>query len=125
MRALYRNRLRAVTFYVKLIRFHNGVMRSRKIFEPLAGGFGSSREAGLSRSSRLAATQAGIENYSIIGYPEKENIFASLLGNQKKHYINSEIKEYLGSYYNSFKALENIKDANCIQARMPFDPNIQ
>ena len=66
-----------------------------------------------------------IENYSIIGYPEKENIFASLLGNQKKHYINSEIKEYLGSYYNSFKALENIKDANCIQARMPFDPNIQ
>ena len=56
---------------------------------------------------------------------KKENIFASLLGNQKKHYINSEIKEYLGSYYNSFKALENIKDANCIQARMPFDPNIQ
>ena len=71
------------------------------------------------------AMAAGIENYSIIGYPEKENIFASLLGNQKKHYINSEIKEYLGSYYNSFKALENIKDANCIQARMPFDPNIQ
>ena len=44
---------------------------------------------------------------------------------KRKHYINSEIKEYLGSYYNSFKALENIKDANCIQARMPFDPNIQ
>lgn len=55
----------------------------------------------------------------------KRKYFASLLGNQKKHYINSEIKEYLGSYYNSFKALENIKDANCIQARMPFDPNIQ
>ena len=35
--------------------------------------------------------------------------------NQKKHYVNSEIKEYLGSYYNSFKALENIKNANCIQ----------
>ena len=33
---------------------------------------------------------------------------------RKKHYINSEIKEYLGSYYNSFKALENIKDANWI-----------
>ncbi len=80
---------------------------------------------GIDKALNAAATQAGIENYSIIGYPEKENIFASLLGNQKKHYINSEIKEYLGSYYNSFKALENIKDANCIQARMPFDPNIQ
>ena len=70
---------------------------------------------GIDKALNAAATQAGIENYSIIGYPEKENIFASLLGNQKKHYINSEIKEYLGSYYNSFKALENIKDANCIQ----------
>ena len=80
---------------------------------------------GIDKALNAAATQAGIENYSIIGYPEKENIFASLLGNQKKHYINSEIKEYLGSYYNSFKALENIKNANCIQARMPFDPNIQ
>ena len=80
---------------------------------------------GIDKALNAAATQAGIENYSIIGYPEKENIFASLLGNQKKHYVNSEIKEYLGSYYNSFKALENIKDANCIQARMPFDPNIQ
>ena len=80
---------------------------------------------GIDKALNAAATQAGIENYSIIGYPEKENIFASLLGNQKKHYVNSEIKEYLGSYYNSFKALENIKNANCIQARMPFDPNIQ
>ena len=86
----------------------------------------SGRRAGRYRQSiECRRHQAGIENYSIIGYPEKENIFASLLGNQKKHYINSEIKEYLGSYYNSFKALENIKDANCIQARMPFDPNIQ
>lgn len=80
---------------------------------------------GIDKALNAAATQAGIENYSIIDYPEKENIFASLLGNQKKHYVNSEIKGYLGSYYNSFKALENIKDANRIQARMPFDPNIQ
>ena len=80
---------------------------------------------GIDKALNAAATQAGIENYSIISYPEKENIFASLLGSQKKHYVNSGIKEYLGSYYNSFKALENIKDADCIQARMPFDPNIQ
>ena len=46
----------------------------------------SGRRAGRYRNKALnaAATQAGIENYSIIGYPEKENIFASLLGNQKK-----------------------------------------
>lgn len=38
---------------------------------------------GIDKALNAAATQAGIENYSIIGYPEKENIFASLLGNQK------------------------------------------
>lgn len=79
---------------------------------------------GIDKALNAAATQAGIENYSIIGYPEKK-IFRKPAGKSEKHYINSEIKEYLGSYYNSFKALENIKDANCIQARMPFDPNIQ
>ena len=51
--------LRAVTLRVKFSRDHSGVMRSRKIFEPFAGGFGSSREAGFSRSSRDAAAQAG------------------------------------------------------------------
>lgn len=80
---------------------------------------------GIDKALNAAATQAGIENYSIIGYPRKRKYFRKPAGKSEKHYINSEIKEYLGSYYNSFKALENIKDANCIQARMPFDPNIQ
>ena len=80
---------------------------------------------GIDKALDAAAKQADIENYSIIGYPEKENIFTSLLNTQKKHYVNSEIKEYLGSFYHCFKTLENMKDASCIQARMPFDPNIQ
>lgn len=29
---------------------------------------------GIDKALNAAATQAGIENYSIIGYPEKENI---------------------------------------------------
>lgn len=37
---------------------------------------------GIDKALNAAATQAGIENYSIIGYPEKK-YFASLLGNQK------------------------------------------
>lgn len=80
---------------------------------------------GIDKAISAAAAQAGIENYSLIGYPEKENIFASLMSNQRKHYVSSEIKACLGSYYNSFKTLETLKDANSIQARLPFDPNIQ
>lgn len=80
---------------------------------------------GIDKALEAAASQAGIENYSIIGYPEKESIFATLLNNQKDNYINARFKAYMGSYYNSLKALENIKDANCMQARMPFDPHIR
>ena len=64
---------------------------------------------GIDKALNAAATQAGIENYSIIGYPEKENIFASLLGNQKKTLCKQRNQRICWSYYNSFKALENIK----------------
>ena len=39
-RFLYRNRLRAVTLWVNFMRFHTGVMRSRKIRLPALGALG-------------------------------------------------------------------------------------
>ena len=59
MRVLYRKMLRAVTLCVKFRRFHSGGKCSKRIFEPLAGGLGSSRLAGFSRSSLDAASHAG------------------------------------------------------------------
>ena len=39
---------------------------------------------GIDKALNAAATQAGIENYSIIGYPEKENIFVKFAGQSEK-----------------------------------------
>ena len=50
---LYLNILRAVTFCVKVILLHNGVIRSMKILEPFVGGFGNKSCAAVSRSSLI------------------------------------------------------------------------
>ena len=39
---------------------------------------------GIDKALNAAATQAGIENYSIIGYPEKEKYFRKPAGKSEK-----------------------------------------
>lgn len=79
---------------------------------------------GIEKALQAAAQLAGIENYSVIAKPEKENFFMNLLNNQHKHYVNSQMQEYLGGFYSSFKTIEQLKNANPVQARMPFELNI-
>lgn len=80
---------------------------------------------GIDKALEAAAGLAGIENYSVIGKPEKENFFMSFLNDQRKHYVSSQVREYMGEFYGSFKTFEHLKDANPIQARMPFELNIR
>lgn len=79
---------------------------------------------GIEKALKTAAQLAGIENYSVIAKPEKENFFMNLLNNQHKHYVSSQMQEYLGGFYDSFKTIEQLKNANPVQARMPFELNI-
>lgn len=79
---------------------------------------------GIEKALQTAAQLAGIENYSVIAKPEKENFFMNLLNNQHKHYVSSQMQEYLGGFYDSFKTIEQLKNANPVQARMPFELNI-
>lgn len=80
---------------------------------------------GIDKALEAAAALAGVESYTVIGKPEKENFFMSILNDQRKHYVNSQMEKYMGEFYGSFKSLEHLKDANPIQARMPFELNIR
>lgn len=80
---------------------------------------------GIDKALEAAAGLAGIENYSVIGKPEKENLFMSFLNDQRKHYVSSQMQEYMGEFYGSFKTLEHLKDANPVQARIPFELHIR
>lgn len=80
---------------------------------------------GIDKALEAAATLAGVESYSVIGKPEKENFFMNFLNDQRKHYVSSRMQEYMGELYGSFQTLEHLKDANPVQARIPFELNIR
>ena len=80
---------------------------------------------GLDKALEIAAQKAEVDAYSIIRYPSQDSFFSSLLNEGKDDYINGKIQEVLGESYNYIKFIENLKDQDRIQARMPFDLRIQ
>lgn len=80
---------------------------------------------GLQTALNEAVKRAGITDYTLLSYPEKENILSSLLNTQKDSYIDSRLEATFGEYYHGFALLKNLKQADRIQARLPFDLRIQ
>ncbi|MBD8387450.1 signal peptide peptidase SppA [Dysgonomonas sp. BGC7] len=68
-----------------------------------------------------AAKLAKLEDYSLSSFPKKTDFFESFLSNQKEELTTKAMKEYLGSDYQFFKTLKEIKDQDFVQARMPYD----
>lgn len=79
---------------------------------------------GLDKALEIAAQKANVEAYSVISYPSKSSIFDSILENGKKDYINGQLAETFGEYYHFMKSIQNLKEADRIQARLPFDLQI-
>lgn len=76
---------------------------------------------GLDKALEIAAEKAGVEAYSTITYPAKEGMFSSLLNQSKNDYIEGKLEESIGEYYNQFKFIKNLKEADPVQARLPFE----
>lgn len=80
---------------------------------------------GLDKAIEIAAQKAEVEAYSLLTYPSMEGFFSSLMNEGKDHYIEGQLMETLGESYSSLKFIQNVKDMDRIQARMPFDLRIQ
>ena len=80
---------------------------------------------GLNKAIEIAAQKAEVEAYSLLTYPSKESFFSSLMNEGKNNYIEGQLMETLGESYSSLKFIQNVKDMDRIQARMPFDLRIQ
>ena len=80
---------------------------------------------GLDKAIEIAAQKAEVENYSIINYPAKSGVFSSLLNDTKEDYINGQMAETFGEYYHYLKFVQHMKEADRMQARMPFDIRIK
>lgn len=79
---------------------------------------------GLDKALEIAAGRAKIKDYTVMSYPEKEDFFSKLMKSKSSGYIETQLQATFGDYYKSFSLIRNLKDADRIQARMPFDLNI-
>ena len=80
---------------------------------------------GLARATEVAVERAGVEHYTVLNYPEKENILSSIMGVTPERYINSKAEQVFGPYYNGVQLLRQVEQMDQIQARIPFDLNIR
>lgn len=80
---------------------------------------------GLDRAIEIAVNKAGIENYTIITHPAKEDFFSSLMNKKTSDYINSKLENCFGDYYKGFSFIKNLEKTDFMQARMPFDLNVK
>jgi protease-4 len=71
-----------------------------------------------------AAKRAKISSYSTVSYPAPKEWYEDLLNDKKTGYFDSQMREMLGQYYSAFMLVRDINKESCIQARMPFDPNL-
>ena len=79
----------------------------------------------LDKAIGIAAQKAGLADYSVKAYPEKEDIFEKLMDVDKEDYMETMLRESFGSYYNGIRFIRNIGNCDRIQARLPFELNIR
>ena len=79
----------------------------------------------LDKAIGIAAQKAGLADYSVKAYPEKEDIFKKLMDVDKEDYMETMLRESFGSYYNGIRFIRNIGNCDRIQARLPFELNIR
>lgn len=80
---------------------------------------------GLEKAISIAADSAKVEDYTILSYPAKEDIFTSILNINGERYIKSKVKSLLGDYGSAFVWMNHAAEADRLQARMPFEYQIK
>ena len=80
----------------------------------------------LDKAIEIAVAKAGIDAYTIISYPAKATFFESLIKETPDNYIKAYLlKGKIGEYYKQINLIENFDKCDRLQARTPFDINIQ
>lgn len=81
---------------------------------------------GIDTALQIAVEKAGVESYTLMSYPAPKSIFELLTESNPGNYIRSCIfGKKLGKLYKQVQMLENVERCDRMQARVPFDINIQ
>ncbi|AVM53831.1 protease-4 [Bacteroides zoogleoformans] len=81
---------------------------------------------GLDKALEIAIAKAGVEAYTVVSYPKKESFLETLMNTNPGNYIKARmLKGTIGNIYQQFNVLEHFDKYDRIQARIPFELNIQ
>lgn len=80
----------------------------------------------IEKAIEIAAELANLgKSYAVYEYPQMRSRLEELLNPKKEELAAKVLKEYLGENYTMFSLLKDIKEQDFIQARMPYELNIQ
>lgn len=82
---------------------------------------------GLDTAIDIAVEKAGVENYSLLSYPRKSSMFESLFNTNPGNYIKARVLKSMAGEtpYHLLKLMDGVENADPLQARLPFDLNLQ
>ena len=79
----------------------------------------------IKRAVEIAADLADIDDdYLVSEYPKMRSFIEELLDNKQNDIAAETLKEYLGEQYQIFTLIKNIKDQDYVQARLPYNFNV-
>lgn len=71
-----------------------------------------------------AARRAKVSDYSITTAPDQADWLEQLAAGLSSGYMENRLSLLLGEYYKPLRFVGTLKGTDCLQARMPFEPNI-
>lgn len=80
---------------------------------------------GIDDAIEAAAELANLYNYETVSYPKQIDFFEAFFQTKKDEFATQIVKDYLGIDYKAFEVMREIKQQDYLQARMPYDFNIQ
>lgn len=81
---------------------------------------------GIDTALQIAVEKAGVEHYTLMSYPAPKSFFELLTESNPGNYIRSCILgDKLGTLYKQVQMLNRVERCDRLQARMPFDLNMQ
>jgi len=78
----------------------------------------------LKRAIEIAAKLAEIDDYLVFEYPRMRSFIEELLDSKKEDLAVETLKEYLGDHYQILSLVKNIKEQDYVQARLPYNFNV-
>ena len=80
---------------------------------------------GIQTAIDMAAELANLgKSYVVFEYPKLKPFWEEFFSKNKEELVAKTLKETLGESYEMFMLVKNLKEQDYMQARIPFDPNI-